>query len=131
MPTCQTPVREGMVVETKSPRSVANQKQVMEYLLINHPLDCPVCDQSGECYLQDYSYQYGRSRASRFEEDKSKKPKKIVGEHVLLYNDRCIMCTRCVRFTREVSGEGELMVSRAGGRPSRSTSSPASRLTTT
>ncbi len=113
LPTCQTPIREGMVVNTSSPRSVANQKQVMEYLLVNHPLDCPVCDQAGECYLQDYSYQYGRSQ-SRFEEDKGKKPKKIVGEHVMLYNDRCIMCTRCVRFTREVSGEGELMVKGRG-----------------
>ena len=113
LPTCQTPVRDGMVVHTNSPKSIANQKQVMEYLLINHPLDCPVCDQAGECLLQDYSYEYGRSQ-SRFEEDKSKKPKKIVGEHVMLYNDRCIMCTRCVRFTREVSGEGELMVKGRG-----------------
>ena len=113
LPTCQTPVRQGMVVRTKSPRSVANQKQVMEYLLLNHPLDCPVCDQSGECYLQDYSYDYGRSQ-SRFEEDKIKQPKKVVGEHVLLYGDRCIMCTRCVRFTREVSGEGELFVEGRG-----------------
>jgi NADH-quinone oxidoreductase subunit G len=113
LPTCQTPVREGMVVHTTSPKSVANQKQVMEYLLVNHPLDCPVCDQAGECYLQDYSYEYGRS-GSRFEEDKHKKPKKIVGKHVLLYNDRCIMCTRCVRFTREVSGTSELMVNGRG-----------------
>lgn len=109
LPTCQTPVREGMIVRTRTPRSIANQKQVMEYLLINHPLDCPVCDQAGECLLQDYSYEYGRA-GSRFEEDKAKKPKKIVGEHVLLYNDRCIMCTRCIRFTREVSGGSELLV---------------------
>jgi len=86
-----------MVVHSKSTKAVANQKQVMEYLLINHPLDCPGCDQAGECYLQDYSYAYGRSQ-SRFEEDKSKKPKKDVGKNILLYNDRCIMCTRCVRF---------------------------------
>ena len=69
----------------------------MEYLLINHPLDCPVCDQAGECSLQDYSYEYGRSQ-SRFEEDKAKKPKKDIGENIYLYADRCIMCTRCVRF---------------------------------
>src|SRR5947208_7808774 len=106
VPSCQTPVRDGMVVHTKAPRVVANQKQVMEYLLVNHPLDCPVCDQAGECGLQDYSYQYGRSQ-SRFEEDKAKKPKKDVGKNILLYNDRCIMCTRCVRFTREVSGEAD------------------------
>lgn len=115
VPACQTPVRDGMVVHTKSTKAVANQKQVMEYLLINHPLDCPVCDQAGECTLQDYSYQYGRSE-SRFEEDKHKKPKKDVGEHILLYNDRCIMCTRCVRFTREVSGTAELFVDGRGHR---------------
>ena len=113
VPACQTPVREGMVVFAKSSKSIANQKQVMEYLLINHPLDCPVCDQAGECLLQDYSYEYGRSQ-SRFEEDKQKNPKKDVGEHVMLYADRCIMCTRCVRFTREISGTSELFVEGRG-----------------
>jgi NADH-quinone oxidoreductase subunit G len=113
VPACQTPVREGMVVHTNSPKAIANQKAVMEYLLVNHPLDCPVCDQAGKCYLQDYSYEYGRS-VSRFEEDKYKKPKKDLGEHVLLYNDRCIMCTRCVRFTREISGTCELFVDGRG-----------------
>jgi NADH-quinone oxidoreductase subunit G len=113
LPACQTPIRDGMVVHAKSSKAIANQKQVMEYLLINHPLDCPVCDQAGECTLQDYSYEYGRSQ-SRFEEDKHKKPKKDVGEHVLLYNDRCIMCTRCVRFTREISGTSELYVDGRG-----------------
>src|SRR5437870_10675478 len=113
VPSCQTPVRDGMTVHSKSTKAIANQKQVMEYLLINHPLDCPVCDQAGECLLQDYSYGYGRSQ-SRFEEDKAKKPKKDVGEHVMLYNDRCIMCTRCVRFTREVSGSSELYVDGRG-----------------
>jgi NADH-quinone oxidoreductase subunit G len=109
VPTCQTPAGDGMKVYTKSPKARANQKAVMEFLLINHPLDCPVCDQAGECYLQDYSYKYGRAE-SRFLEDKAKKPKKLVGEHVLLYSDRCIMCTRCVRFTREISGTSELGV---------------------
>jgi NADH-quinone oxidoreductase subunit G len=113
VPSCQTPVRDGMVVNSTSPKAIANQKAVMEFLLINHPLDCPVCDQAGECYLQDYSYEYGRSE-SRFEEDKAKKPKKDVGLNVLLYNDRCIMCTRCVRFTREVSGGSELYVDGRG-----------------
>ncbi len=113
VPACQTAVRDGMVVYAKSSKAIANQKQVMEYLLINHPLDCPVCDQAGECFLQDYSYQYGRSQ-SRFEEDKAKKPKKDVGLHVLLYNDRCIMCTRCVRFTREIAGTSELYVDGRG-----------------
>src|SRR6185503_2964675 len=113
VPSCQTPIRDGMVVHSKSSKAIANQKQVMEYLLINHPLDCPVCDQAGECYLQDYSYEYGRSQ-SRFEEDKVKNPKKDIGLNVLLYSDRCIMCTRCVRFTREVSGESELFVEGRG-----------------
>lgn len=115
VPSCQTQVRDGMVVHFDSSKSVANQKQVMEYLLINHPLDCPVCDQAGECLLQDYSYEYGRSE-SRFEEDKSKNPKKDVGDHVMLYADRCIMCTRCVRFTREVAGTSELYVDGRGYR---------------
>ena len=107
MPTCQTPAADGMVIHTRSPKAIANQKAVMEYLLINHPIDCPVCDQAGECHLQDYSYKYGRA-ASRFEEDKVKQPKKDIGPNVLLYADRCIMCSRCVRFTREVTGTGEI-----------------------
>ena len=109
MPTCQTPAADGMEVYVRSPKSVANQKAVMEYLLINHPLDCPVCDQAGECHLQDYSYRYGRA-VSRFEDAKIKQPVKDVGPHVKLYSDRCIMCSRCVRFTREVTGTGELAV---------------------
>ncbi len=115
VPACQTPIRDGMVVRSNSTKAIANQKSVMEYLLVNHPLDCPVCDQAGECLLQDYSYEYGRSQ-SRFEEDKEKKPKKDIGLNVLLYNDRCIMCTRCVRFTREVSGQSELFVDGRGSK---------------
>lgn len=109
LPTCQTMCSDGMVVYTDSPKAIANQKSVMEYLLINHPLDCPVCDQAGECLLQDYSYEYGRG-TSRFQEMKVKQPKKDLGPHVYLYSDRCIMCSRCVRFTREVTGTAELMV---------------------
>lgn len=109
VPTCQTPAADGMVVNTNSPKSIANQKAVMEYLLINHPLDCPVCDQAGECKLQDFSYEYGRAE-SRFQEDKIKQPKKDIGEHVYLYSDRCIMCSRCVRFTKEVTGTKEIGV---------------------
>ena len=115
VPTCQTACSDGMVVYTDTPKAIANQKSVMEYLLINHPLDCPVCDQAGECYLQDYSYEYGRG-VSRFEEEKVKQPKKNLGPHVYLYSDRCIMCTRCVRFTREVSGTAELLVQGRGNR---------------
>ncbi len=108
-PTCSTEAAEGMVVYTDNPRSVANQKAVMEFLLINHPLDCPVCDQAGECELQDYSFEYGRG-VSRFQEQKVKQPKKDLGPNVYIYSDRCIMCTRCVRFTREVSGTAELSI---------------------
>ncbi len=115
LPTCATDAADGMVVYTNSPKSVANQKAVMEYLLINHPLDCPVCDQAGECDLQDYSYKYGRS-GSRFQEQKQKQPKKDLGDNVLIYSDRCIMCTRCVRFAREVSGTGELMIDGRGNK---------------
>ncbi len=107
MPTCQTLAADGMEVTTTSPKAIANQKAVMEYLLVNHPLDCPVCDQAGECHLQDYSYRYGHAQ-SRFEEAKVKQPKKDIGPNVYLYSDRCIMCTRCVRFTREVTGTAEL-----------------------
>ena len=114
-PTCTTLAGDGMVVRADSPKAIANQKAVMEYLLINHPLDCPVCDQAGECFLQDYSYKYGRG-TSRFEEQKVKQPKKDLGPHVYLYADRCIMCTRCVRFTREVSGTGELTIDGRGNR---------------
>ena len=113
VPTCSTPAADGMVVSTNTPHAIANQKAVMELLLVNHPVDCPVCDQAGECHLQDYSYQYGRGQ-SRFQEDKNKEPKKDVGSNVLLYSDRCIMCTRCVRFTREVTGTAELMVDGRG-----------------
>lgn len=113
VPTCQQTASDGMVVYTDSPKAAANQKQVMELLLINHPVDCPVCDQAGECGLQDYSYEYGRGE-SRFKEDKIKQPKKSVGPNILLYSDRCIMCTRCVRFTREVTGTSELLVAGRG-----------------
>lgn len=115
VPTCQTLAVDGMRVFTTSPKSIANQKAVMEYLLINHPLDCPVCDQAGECLLQDYSYRYGRA-SSRFLETKVKQPKKDIGPNVLLYADRCIMCSRCVRFCREITGTCELAVVGRGDR---------------
>jgi NADH-quinone oxidoreductase subunit G len=109
LPACQTPATDGSAIFSDSPKAVANQRAVMEYLLINHPVDCAVCDQAGECYLQDYSFEYG-SGESRFEEEKIKQPKKDVGPNILLYSDRCIMCTRCVRFTREISETSELCV---------------------
>ena len=115
LPSCSTDATDGMLVYANSPKAVANQKAVMEYLLINHPLDCPICDQAGECTLQDYSFKYGRG-TSRFEEAKVKQPKKDLGPNVYIYSDRCIMCTRCVRFAREVSGTGELLIDGRGNR---------------
>ncbi len=106
-PSCSAMPAEGMVVDTRSDVVKDNQRAVMEFLLVNHPLDCPVCDQSGECELQDYSYTYGSDR-SRFHEKKLVQPKKDIGNHVLLYSDRCIRCTRCIRFCDEISGTGEL-----------------------
>src|ERR1700760_2135732 len=110
VPACQTPAKDGTVVVTDSAKVKEHQRRVMEFLLINHPLDCPVCDQAGECGLQDYSYEYGRGY-SRLQEPKNIKPDKdYIGDEITLFTDRCIMCTRCVRFTREISGTSELQV---------------------
>ncbi|RMF74376.1 MAG: ferredoxin [Planctomycetota bacterium] len=114
-PSCQTPVRDGMEVRFASENVRNNARHVMEYYLLNHPLDCPVCDKAGECYLQDYNERFGNA-ASRMVEDKYKNPKKDIGPHTLLYSDRCVICTRCVRFTREITGTGELAVIERGSR---------------
>ena len=114
VPGCQTPVKDGTVIISDSPKVKAAQQATLEYLLLNHPLDCPVCDQAGECGLQDYSFEYGRGY-SRLQEPKNIKPDKdYIGDQITLFTDRCIMCTRCVRFTREVSGTAELQVSSRG-----------------
>ena len=110
IPGCQTPVTDGMVIVSDSDKVKAAQKATLEYLLLNHPLDCPTCDQAGECWLQDYSYRYGRGY-SRLQEPKRLPPDKdYIGDQITLFTDRCIMCTRCVRFTREISGTAELQV---------------------
>lgn len=114
-PSCQTPVKDGLVCRFDSDKVRDNQKDCMEYFLLNHPLDCPVCDQAGECYLQDYSYKFGNP-ASRMVDQKLKNPKKDIGPKTLLYQDRCVMCTRCVRFADEVSGTHELCVVNRGTR---------------
>jgi len=113
MPACATPVTQGMVVRTKSDKAVQAQKSVMEFLLINHPLDCPICDQGGECQLQDLAVGYGAS-SSRYEEEKRVVPHKDVGPLISMQEmSRCIHCTRCVRFGQEVAGVMELgMVNR-------------------
>jgi len=112
---CAQPVAEGMEVSTTGKDVEEARKSVMEFLLINHPLDCPECDQSGECKLQDYSYEYGRDHG-RFHEEKVRKSKATLGPHVKYWGSRCIVCTRCVRFTEEVSGGGELGVIYRGDR---------------
>ena len=113
-PGCQTPVKDGMVIVTNSAKVKAAQAGTLEYLLLNHPLDCPVCDQAGECKLQDFSFEYGRGY-SRLNEPKNIKPDKdYIGDQITLFTDRCIMCTRCVRFTREISGTAELQIINRG-----------------
>ncbi|HMP60758.1 MAG TPA: 2Fe-2S iron-sulfur cluster-binding protein, partial [Gemmatales bacterium] len=114
VPGCQTPVRDGSIVVTNSDKVKEAQAATLEYLLLNHPLDCPVCDQAGECFLQDYSYKFGRAE-SRLKDDKLIKPDKDhIGAEISLFTDRCVMCTRCVRFTREISGTAELQVINRG-----------------
>ena len=100
---CATQVAEGMVVKTTSEKVIKARNAVMEFLLINHPLDCPICDEAGECKLQDYAYKYSIGY-SRFEEDKVHKPKRVeLGPNVMLDVERCIMCSRCIRFSDEIA----------------------------
>ena len=127
VPGCQTPAKDGTVLVTDSAKVKEHQRMIMEYLLINHPLDCPVCDQAGMCGLQDYSYEYGQSN-HRFVEERTVNPKKDVSDAIQLNQDRCIMCTRCVRFTREITQTGELQVmSRGKSRRDRHLPRPAGR----
>src|SRR5215470_20305755 len=114
VPGCQTPVKDGTVIVTNSDKAKAAQAGTLEDLLLNHPLDCPVCDKAGECLLQDYSYRYGHAE-SRFVDEKNLPPNKPgISPTITLFTDRCIMCSRCVRFTREISGEGELTITDRG-----------------
>ncbi len=113
VPGCQTPAKDGTVLVTDSPKVHEHQRMVMEYLLANHPLDCPVCDQAGECGLQDYSFEHGQAN-HRYVEERTVNPRKDVSDLIQLNQDRCIMCTRCVRFTREITQTGELQVRNRG-----------------
>ena len=106
-PACATPVMDGMKIQTRNEKALKYQRSVMEFLLINHPLDCPICDQGGECELQDVSLGYGRS-VSRFNERKRVVVDEDMGPLVATEMTRCIQCTRCVRFTAEVAGTYEL-----------------------
>src|ERR1700722_10074620 len=106
--SCAQDIAEGMGIRTDSPMVKECRHGVMEFLLINHPLDCPICDQAGECHLQEYSVEYGTA-GSRFLEEKVKKPKRVeLGPRVTLDDERCILCSRCIRFMKEVAHDDVL-----------------------
>ena len=111
---CATPVSPGMEIYTTTPGVKQMREGVLEFLLINHPLDCPICDQAGECKLQEYSVEYGQS-AGRFVEQKVHKPKQVdLGPRIVLDDERCILCTRCIRFTRDIAGDDALGIVNRG-----------------
>ncbi len=111
---CATPISPGMEIYTTTPAVKQMREGVLESLLINHPLDCPICDQAGECKLQEYSVDYGQSQ-SRFVEHKVHKPKRIdLGPRIVLDAERCILCTRCIRFTKDVAGDDALGIVNRG-----------------
>ena len=113
---CSTQAMEGMVVHTKSGKVIESQNAVMEFLLINHPLDCPICDEAGECKLQDYAFKYSKG-ISRFEEEKNHKDKRIsLGPNVMFDQERCISCSRCIRFCEEVAKDPQLTFVQRGDR---------------
>jgi NADH-quinone oxidoreductase subunit G len=115
-PSCATTVAKGMVIRTQTPETLRNRRFVLEFLLANHPLDCPVCDQAGECELQNYYMEHGLYD-TRFNENKTRRKKaKPIGRYVMLDQERCILCTRCIRFTREAAKTSELMVVNRGHR---------------
>jgi NADH-quinone oxidoreductase subunit G len=105
---CDTPVKDGMVITTKNDRVKRAREGVMELLLVNHPLDCPICDQAGECKLQDYAYEYGVKHSRTKEPRQAAKKRVDLGPTIMFDQERCILCRRCVRFCQEVSGTGEL-----------------------
>jgi NADH-quinone oxidoreductase subunit G len=113
VPGCQTPAKDGTVFVTDSPKCQQSRAMVEELLLMDHPIDCPICDKAGECNLQDYHFKYGqKSRRTDIKPFHSRR--RSIGPTVTLFVDRCVMCSRCVRFTREVSGTSELMVIQRG-----------------
>jgi NADH-quinone oxidoreductase subunit G len=114
VPGCQTPAKDGAVIVTNSAKAKNAQAQTLESLLLNHPLDCPVCDKAGECLLQDFSYHFGRSQSRIIDEKNTPPNKPHISDTITLFADRCILCSRCVRFTREVSGTAELQVINRG-----------------
>jgi len=111
---CNTPVQDGMVIHTRSERVQRAREGVMELLLVNHPLDCPICDQAGECKLQDYAFAYGVPHARTREPRRALKKRVDLGPTIVFDQERCILCRRCVRFCREIPGTGELAVFERG-----------------
>ncbi len=111
---CNMTAREGLVVRTETEKVKAVRKSVMEFLLVNHPLDCPICDQSGECRLQDYYMDHGAYDSRGVENKVSKHKRQDIGEHIVLDAERCVQCSRCVRFGDEVTGTGELRLMNRG-----------------
>ena len=112
-PACSTPIGEGQVIHTQSEKACLARQQQMELLLVNHPLDCPICDQGGHCQLQRYSLDYGTDD-SRYRFPKRVYPKPDLGPFIDLERTRCILCTRCVRFLEEIAGSAELAVMSRG-----------------
>jgi NADH-quinone oxidoreductase subunit G len=112
--SCATLSTDGMVVHTKSQKTLEARNAVMEFILINHPLDCPICDEAGECKLQDYAYQHSVGE-SRFEEIKQRKEKRVqLGPHIKFDGERCISCSRCIRFSDEIAKENQLTFTKRG-----------------
>jgi len=114
VPACQTPAKDGTVCITNSEKAKFSQARTLESLLLNHPLDCPVCDKAGECLLQDFSYRFGHAESRMIDAKNTPPNKPDIGEHISLFTDRCIMCSRCVRFTREIAGTAELQIASRG-----------------
>ncbi len=113
--SCMYPCAEGLEITTEGPEVAKARQDVLEFLLINHPLDCPICDKAGECDLQDFAYTY-RQGTSRFVEPKTIRPTKDLGPNIRIWGNRCIACSRCVRFCDEISGTGELALVNRGDR---------------
>lgn len=114
VPACQTPAKDGTVMVTNSEKAKFAQERTLEGILLNHPLDCPVCDKAGECMLQDFTFRYGKATSRMIDEKNTPPNKDYIGENITLFTDRCVMCSRCVRFTREISGTAELQIVNRG-----------------
>lgn len=110
VPACQTPAKDGTVMLTNSEKAKYSQERTLESLLLNHPLDCPVCDKAGECMLQDFTFRFGKATSRMIDEKNTPPNKDYIGENITLFTDRCVMCSRCVRFTREIAGTAELQI---------------------